>query len=89
MVLILMLRANPGANRNSLWLDVVFRNPIQPGLNQALAVSFCLSMIFSEKPGFRLFRIVLWWLRVLDGCSRARNQRPAQNLLILWLIKDF
>jgi hypothetical protein len=45
MVLILILRANSGANLNSLWLTVP--------------------------------------RGVLDGCSRARNQRPHQNFLIL------
>jgi hypothetical protein len=45
MFLILILRANSGANLNSLWLTAL--------------------------------------RGVLDGCSRARNQRPHQNFLIL------
>jgi hypothetical protein len=58
MVLILMLRANPGASRNSLRLEY-FLEADSEKLNQTPAVSLCLRVTFSEKAAFWRFPITL------------------------------
>jgi hypothetical protein len=59
-------------------------DPMQPGLNQILAVSFCLRMIFSENR-FPLFRIMRtrpaeWVVR--RNCPLMGDRMQVRNTVV-------